>query len=86
MEIKKELVLRDIAGDYALIPVGSTVLKDNGLFVLTEAAARIWELLPQAENEAALVDALLEEYDVSRETLDKDEAEFLGRLREMEIL
>lgn len=46
MELKKELVLRDIAGDFVLIPTGTTVLENNGLFTINEVAARIWELLP----------------------------------------
>ena len=34
MELKKELVLRDIAGDFVLIPTGTTVLENNGLFTI----------------------------------------------------
>ena len=54
MEVKKQLVLREIAGDYALIPVGDTVIKNNGLFSLSETGARIWALLPQAEAESCI--------------------------------
>lgn len=86
MEVKKQLVLREIAGDYALIPVGDTVIKNNGLFSLSETGARIWELLPQADSAEQLVDALLEEYDVDRETLSRDVDEFLEQLRQLEIL
>ena len=86
MEVKKQLVLREIAGDYALIPVGDTVIKNNGLFSLSETVARIWALLPQADGAEQLVDALLEEYDVDRETLEQDVNEFLNQLRQLEIL
>lgn len=86
MEVKKQLVLREIAGDYALIPVGDTVIKNNGLFSLSETGARIWELLPQVDSAEQLVDALLEEYDVDRETLSRDVDEFLEQLRQLEIL
>lgn len=86
MDIKKDLVLREIAGDYALIPTGNTILKNNGLFSLTETAARLWELLPQARGESDLVDALLDEYDVDRPTAEADVAAFLAQLRELEIL
>ena len=86
MEVKKQLVLREIAGDYALIPVGDTVIKNNGLFSLSETGARIWELLPQADSAEELVEALLEEYDVDRETLSRDVDEFLEQLRQLEIL
>lgn len=86
MEVKKQLVLREIAGDYALIPIGNTIIKNNGLFSLSETGARIWELLPQADGVKQLVDALLEEYDVDRETLSRDVDEFLDQLRQLEIL
>lgn len=86
MEVKKQLVLREIAGDYALIPVGDTVIKNNGLFSLSETGARIWELLPQAAGTEQLVDALLEEYDIDRDTLARDVDEFLEQLRQLEIL
>ena len=85
MELKKELVLRDIAGDFVLIPTGTTVLENNGLFTINEVAARIWELLPGAESAAALTDALVE-YDADRDTLDRDVAEFLDKLRSLGIL
>lgn len=86
MEIKAELVLREIAGDYALIPVGESVREHNGLFSLTETGARIWELLPQAETAEDIVDALAEEYDAPRETIQADVAEFLDQLRAFNVI
>ena len=86
MKIKKELIKREIAGDTILVPVGKTVYDANGLFVLNELAGFIWDLLPQAESEQEICDAVLESYDVSREEAQKDIAEFLGKLREMQIL
>ena len=56
------------------------------MFSLSETGARIWELLPQADGAEQLVDALLEEYDVDRETLSRDVDEFLDQLRQLEIL
>lgn len=86
MIIKKELIKRDIAGDTILVPVGKTVYDSNGLFVLNELGAFIWELLPKVETEAEIVTAVLEEYDVSSEEAAADIAEFLEKLRKMEII
>ena len=47
MEIKKELIKRDIAGDTVLVPVGKTVMENNGLFILNELGAFIWDMLPE---------------------------------------
>ena len=86
MEIKKELIKREIAGDIILVPVGKTVYDSNGLFVVNELGAFLWDKLPEAENEADLLAAVLEEYAVSAQEAAADIGEFLSRLRELEIL
>lgn len=86
MIIKKELIKRDIAGDTILVPCGKTVYDSNGLFALNELGTFLWDRIPQAETEEDLVSAVLEEYEVTREEAAKDIAEFLGKLKEMEIL
>lgn len=86
MIIKKELIKRQIAGDTVLVPVGKSVYDANGLFIMNDVADFIWDLLPQAQNEEQLCQAVLAEYDVSEETARQDVAEFLNRLRQMDIL
>ena len=86
MQIKKELIKREIAGDTILVPVGKTVYDSNGLFVLNELAAFIWDILPQTETEEDICNAILEEYEVSREEAAKDVAEFLAALKQMDII
>ena len=85
MEIKKELITRQIAGETVLVPVGKAVYDNNGLFVMNELGAFIWQLLPDAETEAQIVSAVLAEYEVSQETAAKDVAEFLGKLKELHL-
>lgn len=86
MIIKKELIKREIAGDTILVPCGKTVYDSNGLFALNELGAFIWDLLPGAETEEEILNAVLAEYEVSREEAAKDIAEFLAKLKVMEIL
>lgn len=86
MIIKKELIKREIAGDTILVPVGKSVLDSNGLFMLNELGAFIWDLLPGMESEDEICNAVLAEYDVSSETARQDVAEFLQKLRVMEII
>ena len=86
MKIRKELIRREIAGDVILVPVGGTVLENNGLFALNELGAFLWDRLESAEDEAALVQAVLAEYEVDEETARTDVAAFLQKLRDMEIL
>ena len=86
MKIKKELITREIAGDTVLVPVGKAVYDANGLFILNELASFIWRLLPEVETEEQICKAVLEEYEVSEADAARDVAEFLGKLRELEIL
>lgn len=86
MKIKKQLVKRSIAGDLILVPIGDASLELKGLLTLNETAERIWDLLPQCVDEAALTAAMLEEYDVSEDVLKADINELLDRLRELQII
>lgn len=86
MKIKKELIKRNIAGDTVLVPVGRTVYESNGLFVLNELGAFIWDILPQVDSEEEICKAVLEEYDVSAEEAAADIAKFLGKLRQLDII
>lgn len=86
MIIKKDLIKREIAGDTILVPVGRTVLDSNGLFVLNELGAFIWEILPNVEKEEAICEAILAEYEVTPEEAAKDVADFLEKLRKLDII
>ena len=86
MKIKKELVKRDIAGDTILVPVGKTVYDSNGLFILNELGSFLWDRLTGAEDEEALLQAVLAEYEVSREVALADIREFLDNLRKLGII
>ena len=86
MQIKKELIKREIAGETILVPVGKSVYDANGLFVMNELGAFIWDQLPQAQTEEDICRAVMEEYEVSAEEVSQDVSEFLQMLRKMDIL
>lgn len=86
MIIKKELIKRQIAGETVLVPVGKAIYDANGLFVMNELAAFIWDLLPNVETAEEICKAVLQEYDTTQEVVKQDVEEFLGRLRQMDIL
>lgn len=86
MKIKKELIKREVAGETILVPVGKTVYDSNGLFVLNELGAFIWDLLPGVSDQEEILGAVLKEYDVTAEEARRDIAQFLEELKELEIL
>ena len=86
MNVRKQLVKRTIAGDVILVPVGDSSLELKGLLTLNETGERMWDLLLQCDTEEALVQHMLEEYEVDEAMLRTDVREFLAQLRQLEIL
>lgn len=86
MKIEKEFVLREIAGDYVIIPTGKTVLEFNGLATINEVGVFLWKLLQEEITEEELVEKLLEEYEVDEETARADVAEFIDVLVNNKVL
>lgn len=86
MEIKKELIKREIAGDCILVPVGRSTLDSNGLFALNELAAFIWDIIPSVDSEDEIVAKILDEYEIDRETAERDVADFMSKLRDLGII
>lgn len=86
MIIKKELIKREIAGETILVPVGKAVLESNGLFMLNELGTFIWDLLPGANSEEDICNAVVEQYDVAVEIAQKDVSAFLEKIRSLGII
>ncbi len=86
MEIKLELAKREVGGESFLVPLGKSVYTHNGIFVLTELGAFIWDILPDVDNPQEILQKVLEEYDVDPLTAQKDIDEFLEKLKSFGIL
>ena len=86
MKLRKELIKREVAGETLLVPVGKTVYDSNGLFILNELGAFLWERIEAAQSEEELLTAILAEYEVTEETARRDLDAFLNKLRELRIL
>ena len=86
MRIEKEFVLREIAGDYIIIPTGKTALEFNGLITVNEVGVTIWNMLQEEVTFDQLVQGILDEYDVEEDVAREDIQEFLDALAKDGIL
>lgn len=86
MELKLQLVKRDVAGETILVPIGDASLKIKGLITLNETASVLWDALPNAENAEQLADVLENEFEADRETLLQDAEGFLESLRGLGVI
>lgn len=80
MKVEKDFVLREIAGDYIIIPTGKTVLEFNGLITVNEVGIDIWNMLQEEVTFEEVVQSILLEYDVNEEVARADVREFLDTL------
>ncbi len=86
MEIKKQVILRSVAGEHMLIPVGETVFEYNGIFMMTESGKLLWENIVKGAEEDDLKELLMKEYEIDSATASNDVKEFLEMLKAFGII
>ncbi len=86
MKIKDGFKLREIAGNFIVVAVGSRVKEFNGVINLNEVSAFIWKKLESNTTEEEIVNALIQEYDVDKQTAEKDCKAFIEKLKEAKLL
>lgn len=86
MKIKKDFLLRTVAGQNVVVPTGNNVVNFNAAITLNETAAFLWEQLEKGCDEAELLKELTEKYEVTEEIAKRDIAVFLNVLKEHDIL
>lgn len=86
IKIKKEYMKRSVAGEDIVVPTGSAVAKHNGIFVLTETGAMIWDLILDGTDEKGITEKIAEEFDVDISTAQRDVSAFLGKMKEFGIV
>lgn len=80
MKVKEGFELKEIADNYVVIPTKSNVVDFNSMIMLNEVSAFLWLQLLEDKTEQELVKALLNEYDVDKETAAEDVKLFVNEL------
>ena len=86
MKIKDGFILRKIANSDMVVPVGNNIADFNGIISLNETAAFLWNRLKEGTEIPLMVDALIEEYDISRILATEDVEHFVTKLQQANIL
>lgn len=86
MDIKKNVILRTVAGEHMLVPIGDTVFQYNGIFMMTDSGKLLWENIRNGAEKDELVKVLTSEYEIDEATASQDVEEFLEKLRSYEII
>jgi len=86
MRAEKNMILREIAGEYLLVPVNEAAMRIKGMVILTESGCLLWKRLQNDCTEEDLVQAILAEYEIDAETARADVKEFLQKMDKAGIL
>ena len=86
MKIKGRFVVRDIAGDTVIVPVGETALQYNGMITTNKTGAVLWQALENGTNTDSLVQLLMEKFEVDLETASADVKAFLEQMEKAGLL
>ncbi len=86
MKIKPGFMLREVAGCSVVVAIGADTMNFNGMINLNETGTFLWRLLEKGATIEELVDSTLAEYDIDKETANRDIFLFLNKMREAELI
>ena len=86
MKFKQEFVLREVAGEFVVIPLSGLGEQFNGLITLNETGAFIWKQIEAEKEKEEIVEALLAEYEVTREQAQRNVDSLCAQMEKLGIL
>ena len=86
MKLKYEFAVREISGDYVLVPLGAAALKLSGMITTNAVGAFLWEQLMSETTEESMTKRLFEEFEIDMVTAANDVKEFVRKLQELDLV
>ena len=72
MKAKSGFVLKNIAGESIIMPVGDNIKNFDGAIVLNDVSAFVWSKLENGASRDELIEYILAEYDVDADRAAED--------------
>ena len=80
MKIKENLVLRQVADTWTVLPLGKDIINFDGMLTLNDTGAMLWQMLEKGADKEELAKSITNEYDVSEQQALADIEEFIDKL------
>lgn len=80
MKIREGFLLRNVAGNNVVVPIGQATLDFNGMMSLNETGAFIFSKMLDGTTKEQLIEDLIGEYEVEREIAQKDVDDFIKKV------
>ena len=81
MKLKENLVLREVAGIWVVLPLAEKVLDFNGMLSLNDTGVILWKLLEKGSGREEMANALVEEFEIDFDQALNDVDEYLEVLK-----
>ena len=78
-----QVVGRDFMGEFILVPLAGRTANLTSIFAANDVGALIWKLIDGAHDADAIVDAVVAEFDTTREQAAADYSVFLEQLQQV---
>ncbi|MDD3127448.1 MAG: PqqD family protein [Candidatus Izemoplasmatales bacterium] len=86
MKIKEGYVLRTVAGEHIVVPIGNEAVNFNGILTLNNSGKLLWEALIAGSDIKGLTTKLMEIFVVEETVAYHDVLAFISKLRTHNIL
>lgn len=86
MKARSDFILRKIAGEYMLMPAGNQIKNFQGMIVMNEMSAFVWEKLQVPTTRDTLLAEILAEYEIDEQTAAADLEPLLDELNRYGVI
>lgn len=83
MKRNDEFILKEVAGNTVLIPLGAKSFDINGLLKLNETAKFLWEHSEEGFTAESLIADLMKEYNIDRDTAAESVQIYIDTMKEV---
>lgn len=81
MKIKDGFILRNVAGNNVVVPIGQATIDFNGMISLNDTGAFIFEQMLNEITRDELVQAVINEYGIDGKLAQKDVDAFIEKIK-----
>lgn len=81
MKIREGFIIREVAGNYVVVPIGETTLDFNGMMNLNSTGAFLFQKMLTGTTRQELINSLISEYDIDEKTASADVDVFIEKVK-----
>lgn len=86
MKIKKDYILKTVANQHIIVPIGEAAVKFQGMITLNDTGKYLFEVLKEDTTLEQLLMKLIESYEMDPKTAKKDVDKFIELLDKHNII